>query len=57
MGCAGSKAVKEAAPSDTSKPLAEENNDAATQNNKAQENSDADAASGTPTRTLDKPAL
>ena len=54
MGCAGSKAVKEAAPSDTSKPLAEENNDAATQNNKAQENSDAGAASGTPTRTLDE---
>ena len=50
MGCAGSK---EAAPSDTSKPLAEENNDAATQNNNAQENSDAGAASGTPTRTLD----
>ena len=51
MGCAGSK---EAAPSDTSKPLAEENNDAATQNNNAQENSDAGAASGTPTCTLDE---
>ena len=62
MGCGGSKAVKEAAPSDTSKRLAEappatnENNDvdAATQDNKAQENSDAGAASGTSTRTLDE---